>query len=108
MQMFRYQDSIFERIMRNELTIIGSWCTISAPYPGEEWNNAVEYIGNKKVDVLGMVTHKVNLSKGPEMFEEIIANPKSFGKVMLYQKKSCREGGCFGNESNYKRIGTVS
>lgn len=77
----------FERIMRNELTIIGSWCTISAPYPGEEWNNAVEYIGNKKVDVLGMVTHKVNLSKGPEMFEEIIADPKSFGKVLLYPEE---------------------
>ena len=77
----------FERIMRNELNIIGSWCTISAPYPGEEWNNAVEYIGNKKVDVLGMVTHKVNLSKGPEMFEKIIADPKGFGKVLLYPEE---------------------
>lgn len=32
----------FERIMRNELNVIGSWCTISAPYSGREgpmlWN----------------------------------------------------------------------
>lgn len=34
-----------------------------------------------------MVTHKVNLSKGPEMFEEIIADPKSFGKVLLYPEE---------------------
>ena len=73
--------------MRNELKIIGSWCTISAPYPGKEWVNAVEYIGNGQVDVLGMVTHKVNLSQGPKMFEKIIANPKGFGKVLLYPEE---------------------
>ena len=74
--------------MRNELHVIGSWCTISAPYPGKEWTNAVEYIGSKKVDVLGMVTHQVNLSEGPEMFRKIIANPKGFGKVLLYPEEN--------------------
>ena len=77
----------FERIMRNELHVIGSWCTISAPYPGKEWTNAVEYIGSGKVDVLGMVTHQVNLSEGPEMFKKIIANPKGYGKVLLYPEE---------------------
>ena len=77
----------FERIMRNELHVIGSWCTISAPYPGKEWTNAVEYIGSDKVDVLGMVTHQVNLSEGPEMFKKIIANPKGYGKVLLYPEE---------------------
>ncbi|WP_142293107.1 zinc-binding dehydrogenase, partial [Staphylococcus aureus] len=27
----------FERIVRNELTVLGSWNAISAPYPGKEW-----------------------------------------------------------------------
>lgn len=68
----------FERIMRNELHVIGSWCTISAPYPGKEWTNAVEYIGSGKVDVLGMVTHQVNLSEGPEMFKKIKEHKRIF------------------------------
>lgn len=77
----------FERIMRNELKAIGSWCTISAPYPGKEWVNAVEYIGNHKVDVTKMITHQVKLSEGPAVFEQIMENPKAFGKVMLYPEK---------------------
>lgn len=78
----------FERIMRNELHIIGSWCTISAPYPGKEWTNAVNYIGNHKVNVTGMITHQVNLSEGPGIFEQIMENPKAFGKVLLYPEEN--------------------
>ncbi|MGM9618125.1 galactitol-1-phosphate 5-dehydrogenase [Butyricicoccus sp.] len=77
----------FERIMRNELNVIGSWCTISAPYPGKEWSNAVDYIGNHKVNLTDMISHQVNLSQGPEMFEKIIANPKEYGKVLLYPEE---------------------
>lgn len=77
----------FEKIMRNELNIIGSWCTISAPYPGKEWINAVDYIGSGKVRVTDMVTHQKNLSEGPAIFEQIMENPKSFGKVLLYPEE---------------------
>lgn len=78
----------FECIMRNELRVIGSWCTVSAPYPGKEWRNAVEYISSKKVDVLHMITHQVNLSEGPEIFQKMIAEPKKFGKVLLYPEEN--------------------
>lgn len=78
----------FEKIMRNELSVIGSWCTISAPYPGKEWTNAVNYIGNQKVNLTEMITHQVNLSEGPAMFDRIIANPKNFGKVLLYPEEN--------------------
>lgn len=73
----------FEKIMRNELRVKGSWCTVSAPYPGKEWMNAVDYIGNHKVHVADMISHREPLSKGPELFERIIENPEAFGKVML-------------------------
>lgn len=73
----------FEKIMRNELRVKGSWCTVSAPYPGKEWRNAVDYIGNHKVHVADMISHREPLSKGPELFERIIENPEAFGKVML-------------------------
>lgn len=74
----------FEKIMRNELRVKGSWCTVSAPYPGKEWMNAVDYIGNHKVQVADMISHRAPLSKGPEIFEEILEHPEAFGKVMLY------------------------
>lgn len=74
----------FEKIMRNELHIVGSWCTISAPYPGKEWENAVAYIGSHKVKVTDMITHHAKLSDGPAIFEQIMENPHQFGKVLLY------------------------
>lgn len=74
----------FEKIMRNEITARGSWSCVSAPFPGKEWHNAVEYIGNKKVDIVKMITHQVKLSEGPATFEAIMENPKNFGKVLLY------------------------
>ncbi|MGN1014932.1 MAG: galactitol-1-phosphate 5-dehydrogenase [Butyricicoccus sp.] len=78
----------FERIMRNELEIHGSWCTVSAPYPGREWENAVEYIGNHKVKVSQMITHQLNLSEGPATFQKILENPGAFGKVLLYPEEN--------------------
>ena len=78
----------FECIMRRELNIHGSWCTVSAPYPGKEWQNAVEYIGSHRVQVTQMITHQLNMSKGPEVFQQIMAAPKDFGKVLLYPEES--------------------
>lgn len=80
--------SYFECIMRKELHVYGSWCTISAPYPGKEWENAVEYIGSHRIDVAPLISHQLNMSQGPEAFKQIIANPTAFGKVMLYPEEN--------------------
>lgn len=55
---------------------------------GQGRTNAVEYIGNHKVDLTDMITYQVNLSEGPAMFDKIIANPKDYGKVLLYPEEN--------------------
>ncbi|MGM9530233.1 MAG: galactitol-1-phosphate 5-dehydrogenase, partial [Intestinibacter sp.] len=57
---------------------------VSAPFPGKEWINAVDYIGKKVVDVNKLITHKFKLSEGPEVFEKILANRDEFGKVLFF------------------------
>ena len=79
----------FECIMRRELDVHGSWCTISSPYPGQEWRNAVEYIGSHRIHVTQLISHQLNMSQGPEVFKQILANPMDFGKVILYPEE-CR------------------
>lgn len=74
----------FEKILRNELTVKGSWSCVSGSYPGKEWMNAVDFIGRKQVNVAQIITHKVKLSEGPKIFEKIMENPQGFGKVLLY------------------------
>lgn len=44
----------------------------------------VEFIGSKKIDVSSMITYKVKLSEGSEIFEKIIEEPQGYGKVLLF------------------------
>lgn len=59
----------FEKILRGELNITGSWMSYSAPYPGYEWTTAVEYIKQKKIDLKPMITNIYKLEDGLAPFE---------------------------------------
>lgn len=59
----------FEKILRGELNITGSWMSYSAPYPGYEWATAVEYIKEKKIDLKSMITNVYKLEDGLIPFE---------------------------------------
>ncbi len=59
----------FEKILRGELNITGSWMSYSAPYPGYEWTTAVEYIKEKKIDLKSMITNVYKLEDGLIPFE---------------------------------------
>ena len=54
----------FEKILRGELNITGSWMSYSVPYPGYEWITAVEYIKAKKIDLKSMITNVYKLEDG--------------------------------------------
>ncbi len=73
----------FERIIRCHLTVKGSFNCISAPFPGREWTNAVEYFGKKLINVEPLITHKLPLYEGPATFEKIMENRDGYGKVLL-------------------------
>ncbi|MEC2159704.1 galactitol-1-phosphate 5-dehydrogenase [Virgibacillus halodenitrificans] len=74
----------FEKIVRNELTILGSWNGISAPFPGKEWDATVHYMSTGQINVEPIISHRVFLSQGPKIFDDIINRRETFGKVMFY------------------------
>lgn len=78
----------FEKIVRNELTILGSWNAISSPFPGREWSTSVHYMSTGQIDVKPIITHRLNLAQGPETFKKIINREEPFGKVMFYPELS--------------------
>ena len=77
----------FERILRYELTVRGTWSCVSAPFPGKEWPNAIEMVGDKRVRIEDMITHRLNLSEGPDVFQRLIGGKEIFGKVMFYPEE---------------------
>lgn len=74
----------FEKIMRNELTVVGSWNAISAPYPGKEWKATLNFMKQGRINVKPMVTHRINIEQIPETFEKIYKRDSFFGKVMVF------------------------
>ena len=77
----------FEKILRSELTVWGSWSCVSAPFPGREWINSIDYFANKMINTDIIITHRLPLKEGPNVFEDLISNKDSYGKVILHPGK---------------------
>jgi len=78
----------FEKIMRNELIVLGAWNAISAPYPGKEWHATIHFMEQGKIKVEPMVTHKVSLDQLPKTFEEVYKRETFFSKIMVLPELS--------------------
>lgn len=72
----------FEKILRSELQVTGSWMSYSSPFPGSEWKAAAEFLQSGKVDVDELVRHKFPLSAGIKAFECLTDRNSGAIKVM--------------------------
>ncbi|MDF2614394.1 MAG: gutB 4 [Clostridia bacterium] len=77
----------FERIIRNEIMIIGSWNSYSAPFPGIEWQAALDFIKSHRLKVQPIITHTFPLYKAPEVFKDLNERKYSFTKVMFVMEE---------------------
>ncbi|WP_152655415.1 galactitol-1-phosphate 5-dehydrogenase [Oceanobacillus sp. CFH 90083] len=74
----------FEKIVRNELRILGSWNALSAPFPGKEWKTALHYMKTGQLDVKPMISHHFPLNMGPEIFHQLIYKEIDAIKVLFH------------------------
>lgn len=80
----------FEKIVRNELKVYGSWNAISAPFPGKEWEATVQFMKTGQLNVQPLITHKLSLAEGPDIFEKIAQRNEFIGKVIFYPEKNAK------------------
>ncbi len=60
----------WELINRKELTLRGSWMNYSAPYPGKEWQDALDFLQQGKINTSYNVV-ETKLEQLPEILEKI-------------------------------------
>lgn len=72
----------FEKILRGELKVTGSWMSYSAPFPGSEWRGAAELLRSGKVQVDELITHRFTLADGIKAFETLTDKASGAIKVM--------------------------
>lgn len=73
----------FEKILRGELEITGSWMSYSAPYPGYEWTTALQYIKENKINTDLFLTHIYGLEEGINAFYTLRNPEKNSIKVIF-------------------------
>lgn len=73
----------FERIVRNELSICGSWNSYSAPFPGIEWVATLDYARKGVLDVSTLITHSFDLCEAPRVFQDLSRRTFPFTKVIF-------------------------
>ena len=78
----------FEKIVRNELSVFGSWNAISSPFPGKEWIATIDCMKKGLIDTKPLVTHKAPMSKGFEMFEKVAERKEFIGKILFFPEEN--------------------
>lgn len=74
----------FEKIVRNELAIYGSWNAVSAPFPGKEWTSTLHYMSTGQINVQPIISHRLALSQGPTVFKKIVNKEMDYVKILFY------------------------
>ncbi|WP_429965064.1 galactitol-1-phosphate 5-dehydrogenase [Enterococcus sp. AZ072] len=62
----------FEKILRGELEVTGSWMSYSAPFPGYEWETGLRYMSTGQVDVKPLITGLYQLEDVAVPFDKMV------------------------------------
>jgi len=74
----------FEQINRKELSVIGSWMSYSAPFPGPEWTMTASYFADGRLRMDSELLHGVYpLDEAPRAFQEFTKPQGVTGKVIF-------------------------
>ena len=72
-----FSKAAFDKIVREEVEVIGSWNAYSVPFPGKEWFDIMGLLEAGRLDVEPLITHRAQLSEAPEIFAKL--KDRSFG-----------------------------
>jgi len=78
-----FEASLFERITRKELNIVGSWMNYSAPWPGSEWETAVWMIKEGLINTDLLTTHRYGIDEFQKGLDVIFGGKELFIKIII-------------------------
>lgn len=73
----------FERIVRREIRMTGSWNSYSAPYPGREWTDIIRYLKEGRLSFEPLITHVFPLDRMPEIVKDMAERRFPYTKVLF-------------------------
>lgn len=82
-RMVEFPPVSFERIIRRELVLYGSWNSYSEDFPGREWRSVIDYIDSGKLDLKPMISRTVSLDELPATLEAMAGREFDYNKVLV-------------------------
>jgi L-iditol 2-dehydrogenase len=78
-----FPPATFERVVRGELTAMGSWNSFSAPFPGGEWRAVLEYVEDGRLKIRPFISHVTRLADVAQTIRDMYERKYSFTKVIV-------------------------
>lgn len=79
-----FPSKVFERILRGEIEITGSWMSYSSPFPGFEWRAGLQYIKDGIIDLKPLLNEVYRLEDGDQPFKKM-RDPNNHQVKFLYE-----------------------
>ncbi|HEY8582792.1 MAG TPA: galactitol-1-phosphate 5-dehydrogenase [Capillimicrobium sp.] len=74
----------FSHLLREEVTLSGSWNSFSAPWPGREWTTSLTMMASGRLRTAEIVSHRERLERLPELIAWMGRREGFFSKVMFF------------------------
>lgn len=78
-----FSASLVEHIIRQELSLRGTWMSYSAPFPGHEWSDTVAAASSGQLRIRDMISHRFSLVRTDEVFQKINTGTLAHRKIIL-------------------------
>lgn len=72
-----FSRAAFDKVVREEVEVIGSWNSYSVPFPGKEWFDIMGLLQAGRLEVEPLISHRATLDEAPEIFRRL--KDRSFG-----------------------------
>ena len=76
-----------DKILRYQVSVMGSWNSFSDPFPGIEWTESAELMDKGLMNPEMFITQKLTLDDVPDTFKKIDKKELYFIKIMFYPSK---------------------
>jgi L-iditol 2-dehydrogenase len=73
----------FQHFLRQEVSLHGSWNSFGPPFPGPQWTTTLEKFGTGELRWEFMISHDLDLSELPAIFQRFAAKDLHFSKVLF-------------------------
>ena len=78
-----FERDIYWKILRNQLTVSGTWNSSFLHDENDDWNYVLRKIANKKINPEMMITHEFNLANLKKGFEIMKNKSEPYIKIMM-------------------------